>query len=114
MLHNVTIPFCFDTSPIEEQIASIGAKEVGKAIGELVRKGIYSVMPKKNCYGYRDVHPTSDDQIDWTGFMKDIANQWLNDHSEQVIDEAALLLAMKVSRKKSWRETLADLKEETE
>lgn len=28
MLHNVTIPFCFDTSPIEEQIANIGATEV--------------------------------------------------------------------------------------
>lgn len=112
MLHNVTIPFCFDTSPIEEQIANIGATEVGKAIGEVVRKGVFSVMPKKGYYGYGKSHPASEDEIDWAGFVKSHFYEFMDEHKDEVIDEAALLLAMKASRKKSWRETLEELKAE--
>ena len=113
MVHNVTIPFSFDTSPIEAQIAKIGAEELGKAIGDIVRNGIYSAMPKKNrYYSYNSNHPKSDDEIDWVSVIRDWHKDWLDAHSQEVIDEAAMLLAMKVSRKKAWRETLEEFKAE--
>lgn len=111
MIHDVTIPFSFDTSPIENQIAAIGQNEVLKVIENVTKQGMYSVLPKKNRYSYRD-RPKSDDEIDWSEVINDRLNEWLNSHSQEIIDEAAILLAKKASRKKAWREVLAELKDE--
>lgn len=110
MIHDVTIPFSFDTSPIEEHIASIGEQEVGKIIEETVRKGIASVMPKRTSYGYYSKDKL--EEIDWRRFINDTFHEWLDANRQEIMDEAALLLAMKTSRKKAWREVLAELKEE--
>lgn len=110
MVHNVTIPFSFDTSPIERQIANIGEKEVLRIIQDVTMKGIFSVMPKKNGW-YRD-RPKNEDEIDWNGYIKDNISRWLSDNSQAIVDEAALLLAMRGSRKKAWREVLEELQAE--
>ena len=109
MIHDVTIPFSFDTSPIEEHIANIGEREVSKVIEATVLKGIVSVMPKRGTYGYYD--KSREDEIDWRRFVNDSFHFWLDTHKAEIVDEAALLLAMKASRKKAWREVLAELKE---
>lgn len=115
MIHDVTIPFSFDTSPIEAQLASIGEREVGKVIESVTKQGIYGVMPKKGGYGYYNSgKPKSDDEIDWRKFIEDRFAKWLDSHAQEVIDEAALLLAARVGRKKAWREVLAELKEESD
>lgn len=112
MIHDVTIPFRFDTSPIEEQIARIGEAEVAKAIQSVIREGIYSGLPKVGRYNYYDKKPKSDEEVDWTKVVNDRVDKFLGSHSDEIIDEAALLLAMRASRKRSWRETLAELKGE--
>lgn len=115
MIHDVTIPFVFDTSPIEAQIEAIGEKEVSKVIESVTKQGIYGIMPKKGGYGYySNQKPTNDDEVDWRKFIEDRFAKWLDSHAQEVIDEAALLLAARVGRKKAWREVLAELKEESD
>ena len=112
MIHDVTIPFSFDTTPIEEQIAQIGEQETKRVIREVVTEGIKSVMPMKYSYGYYTKEETG--EIDWRKYVSDYMGEWMSDHAEEVIDEAALLLAAKASRKKAWREVLAEVKAESE
>jgi hypothetical protein len=111
MIHDVTIPFRFDTSPIERQIESYGAELVGKAIADTVRQGIYSVMPKVNGW-YNDRTPTKDSEVNWRAYVDERMKAWLDENKQEVIDEAALLLAMRAGRKKAWREVLEELKAE--
>lgn len=101
MIHDVTIPFSFDTSPIERQIASIGEGEVRKIVDKMVKKGIDDVMPT----GYWDKEPN------WGAYLKERVVDWLNDHKQEVIDEAALLLAARAGRTKAWRDVLDELRE---
>lgn len=111
MIHNVTIPFSFDTSPIEQQIANIGEQEVLRIIREITMKGIYSVLPKKNGW-YRDSTPKSDDEVDWNSYIKNHLYSWIEDNSQKIVDEAALLLAMRAGRSKKWREVLEEYRAE--
>lgn len=113
MIHNVTIPFAFDTSPIEQQIAKIGQQEVIESIHAIVKEGILSAMPKKSRYSYTSEKPKTFDEIDWVRVVTDRLDRFFESHAETIIDEAALLLAKRASRKKSWREALDELKEET-
>jgi len=111
MIHNVTIPFSFDTSPIEQQIANIGEQEVLRIIREITMKGIYSVLPKKNEW-YRGSTPKSDDEVDWNSYIKNHLYSWIEDNSQKIVDEAALLLAMRAGRSKKWREVLEEYRVE--
>ena len=113
MIHNVTIPFSFDTSPIEQQIAQIGQREVANAINAIVKESILTTLPKRSRYSYTTERPKTYDEIDWSRVVIDRLNAFFESHSEEIIDEAALLLAKRASRKKSWREALDELKEET-
>lgn len=111
MIHEVTIPFAFDTSPIENQIAAIGQSEVLKVVEKVIKQGVYKVLPKKPPhYSYYE-KVKSDDDIDWSSLIRDMFSKWLDSHTQDIVDEASLLLAMKASRKKAWREILAELKE---
>lgn len=110
MIHDVTIPFSFDTTPIERQIANIGEQEVKKLIHDVVLKGIYSVLPKKNGW-YRDT-PKKDDEVNWKQYLDSELDKWFEKNSQAIIDEAALLMAMRAGRKKAWREVLEELKAE--
>ena len=110
MIHDVTIPFCFDTSPIEKQIANIGEQEVKRLIHDVTLKGIYSVLPKNNGW-YRET-PKNDDEVNWKQYLDAQLDKWFDKNRQAIIDEAALLMAMRAGRKKAWREVLEELKEE--
>lgn len=111
MIHDVTIPFRFDTSPIERQIESYGAELVGKAIADTVRQGIYSALPSVN-YWYKSQTPTKDSKVNWKAYVDERMKAWLDENKQEVIDEAALLLAMRAGRTKAWRDVLAELRSE--
>lgn len=112
MIHDVTIPFCFDTSPIEAQIANIGEQEVAKVIDSVVRQGIAEALPRD--YGYNPYGNGKDGKpkVNWHRYVNDYMDKWMERHKQEVIDEAALLMAMRGSRKKAWREVLDELREE--
>ena len=107
MIHDVTIPFSFDTSSIEAQIANIGESEVAKIVDKVVKEGIVEALP--HGYGYSS-HKRPD--INWRRYIDNYMDKWMERHKDEVIDEAALLMAMRGSRKKVWREVLEELKAE--
>ena len=110
MIHDVTIPFSFDTSPIEEQIANVGAQEAQKLIENVVKNGLLSALPKKGSYWAGN--PKNEDEIDWKRLVNDRVDEFIESHKDEIVDEAAMLLAMRGSRKKAWREVLEELKED--
>lgn len=112
MIHNVTIPFSFDTSPIEEQVAQFGEDEAKKAIREAVMNGLLSVLPGKDRGYYRNPKPNNDKEIDWKRYVDERMDAWIDGHMEDIVDEAALLMAMRAGRNKKWREVLDELKAE--
>lgn len=110
MIHDVTIPFSFDTSPIEDQIANVGVQEAQKIIESVVKNGLLSALHKKGSYWAGN--PKNEDEIDWKRLVNDRIDVFIESHKDEIVDEAALLLAMRGSRKKAWREVLDELKEE--
>lgn len=110
MIHDVTIPFSFDTSPIERQIANIGEQEVKRLIHDVTLKGIYSVLPKNNGW-YRET-PKNDDEVNWKQYLDAQLDKWFAKNSQAIIDEAALLMAMRAGRTTQWRKVLEELKAE--
>lgn len=108
MRTEIVIPFAFDTAPLEQMLQEQGEEEVIKILTKLVEENVISKIPKKRIgYGYRETT-----EPDWEQFITNNFYGWLNDHAEDIVDEAALLLVQKGSRKKKWREVLAEIKEE--
>ena len=106
MRTEIVIPFAFDTAPIEKVIQNQGEQEVRRIIEDMVREGI-----KSNGYAYMSGNdPKLSVEIDWRKFVEDRFTRWLDEHTQEIIDEAALLMAAKGSRKKAWREVLAEVK----
>lgn len=110
MRTEIVIPFAFDTAPLEQLLQEQGEEEVMKILTKLVEENVVALIPKKRIgYGY---HETT--EPDWSEFLTIKFYKWLDDHAEDIIDEAALLLVQKGSRKKKWREVLAEVKSERE
>ena len=108
MRTEIVIPFTFDTAPMESFIQEQGLEEVKRVLQKIAEDGVREVLPKKYI-GYGPTAPS----IDWKNYFEVHFTQWLNDHADEIIDEAALLLAAKAGRKKAWREVLADIKEDS-
>ena len=112
MIHDVTIPFCFDTSPIERQIAELGRDEVAKVVDSVVRQGIAEALPSKYGYSHYGIDRSGKPNVNWHKYVNDYMDKWMECHAQEVVDEAALLVAMRGSRKKKWREVLDELRGE--
>lgn len=112
MIHDVTIPFSFDTSPIEAQVANIGEQEVAKIIDSVVRQGIADVLPTTYKYDRYAPNGHGRSEVNWHKYVNDYMDKWMERHAQEVVDEAALLMAMRGGRKKAWREVLEELREE--
>lgn len=110
MRTEIVIPFAFDTAPMEEFLKEQGLDEVKNVIKDTVKDGLRNILPKKYSYGYGSSEPS----VDWKRYLDDTFRSWLDDHSQEVIDEAALLLAARVGRKKAWRDLLAEIKEDSD
>lgn len=106
MRTEIMVPFAFDTAPIEEMLQKHGKDEAMRMLREMVEENVISQLPKKRTY-----YGTTDEP-DWHGMMEECFADWLNEHKEEVIDEAALLLAAKAGRTKKWRELLTEIKED--
>lgn len=106
MRTEIVIPFAFDTAPIEKLLEERGEAEVMRILSEKVDSAVIANLPMKNDgYGYN-----AKKVPDWRGFLENRFYRWLDEHTQEIIDEAALLMAAKGSRKKAWREVLAEVK----
>lgn len=109
MRTEVVIPFTFDTTPIEQMMQENAEQEVIRIITELVEEKVNAVLPVKNeGFGVTRKVP------DWREFLERSFGLWLDDHQQEIMDEAALLMAMRASRKKAWRDVLQELRDEGE
>ena len=115
MRTEITIPFAFDTAPIEQMLQKDGEREAMRILENIVSEGLWKAMPEKSdrySYGYGS--KSKEPEIDWKAYVDRMLSSFIDEHSEEIIDEAALLLAARASRKKSWRDVLAEVKAETD
>lgn len=112
MIHDVTIPFIFDTSPIEAQVAEIGREEVAKVVDAVVKKGIADALPADYGYNPYGTDRKGNPKVNWKRYIDGFMDKWMERHAQDIIDEAAVLMAMRCGRKKAWREVLEELKAE--
>lgn len=106
MRTEIVIPFAFDTAPIEKLLQEQGEKEVMRILAEKVDAAVIANLPTKpDGYGYN-----AKQVPDWRGFLENRFNRWLDAHQQEIIDEAALLMAARAGRKKAWRDVMAEIK----
>lgn len=108
MRTEIVIPFAFDTSVMENYLQEQGMSEVHKILEEMVEKNVVSQLPRKTRYGWKN---NNDNGTDWDAFLKDKFYKWLSEHQQEIIDEAAVLMAMRANTTKRWREVLAEYRE---
>ena len=108
MRTEIVIPFAFDTTPIEVMLQKQGKDEAMKILRQMVEDNVINQIPRKETYYGQKL-----DEPDWRRYMDKHFRSWLDDHAEEIIDEAALLLAARAGRKKKWREILEEVKEES-
>ena len=108
MKTEVIIPFAFDTTPIEERLQMHGEEEAMRVIKEVVEKGIDGVLPKRQIgYGYN-----AKTEVDWEVLVNDNIREWLDGHSQEIVELAALMVAARVGRTTAWKNILAEVKGE--
>lgn len=106
MRTEIVIPFAFDTDPIEQRLQDVGVEEVNRRIDELISSHVLEVLPKTDVTWHEPA------KTDWKRYVDLRMDAFFEAHEEEIVDEAATLLAMRVSRRKPWRDVLAEYKEE--
>lgn len=111
MRTEIVIPFAFDTAPLEGMLQEQGEQEVTRILTDMVQKNVIDAIPKEtDFYGCEK----KGGKPNWNKFLTNVFFEWLGQHHDEIIDEAALLLAQRASSKKRWRDVLRELKEEEE
>ena len=93
------IPFEIDTTAVENKLNNAAYDEV---VAKLTKK-FESSLPKKMYGG----------GVDWSNALYTVLTKFLEDHSEEIIDTAVLMLAQKAGNRKRWRDVLKEIKEDT-
>lgn len=107
MKTEIVIPFTFDTAPIEQMMQEQGMDEAHKILERIVQEQVIDKVPKeRDYYGYERAGA----RPDWKGLLEQRIDKFVSDNAETIIDEAALLLVMRGSRKAKWRDVLAEYK----
>lgn len=100
MRTEIVIPFAFDTTPIESRLEEEAFDIIVKKLEDEARQKVNQKLPKR--YG----------SIDWETYIAWQMREFLDDHAEEVVETAALLLAKKAKDKRQWRKVLEEMKEE--
>jgi hypothetical protein len=108
MRTEIVVPFTFDTDPIEQRLQNVGVEEVNKRIDEIITEHVLDVLPKTMSAWNGDV------KTDWRAYVDSRMDAFLDEHTQEIVDEAAILMAMRASRRKAWKDVLAEYREEGE
>lgn len=115
MNHEIMIPFNFDTSFIEKKLQDDGYSEVMNQLTKRAEEQMMKQLPTNGGYNRWNEKPT-EKKIDWHKFFSDRMNRWfeawISEHSQEIIDEAALLMAKRGASRKAWRDVLAEYQDE--
>lgn len=107
MKTEVVIPFTFDTDPIEKNLELMGLKEIEKKVNEVIENGVLSALPTTPCNSYYN----QKSHVDWKKYIDYRTDIFFENHSEEIIELSAVLLAQRANRKKTFKQVLAELKE---
>ena len=114
MRTEILVPFEFDSGPVEAMLQRDGERVAMDHVHSIVEKGLLSAMPSSNRGYYGNGKPAKVSDIDWRRFVNDHFDKWLDAHHDEIVDEAALLMAMRAGRKKAWRDVLAEYRDESD
>ena len=112
MVFEFPVSFSLDTSAIDSRLEHDAYDAIITQMAMEIEKKIIKELPAKRTRSYYEtIIPKSLDDIDWTTFAAQRLDKWLVDHAQDIIDEAAILLAQKAIKKKAWRDVLHELRE---
>ncbi len=95
------VPFQFDTTAVEQRLESEAYNRIVEDIENKVMAEIKQSLPRR--YG----------KPDWQSVAEHWFWNWLDNHDEEIIDMAIILLAKKAKDKRRWKDVLRELKEES-
>lgn len=98
----MTIPFEFDTGPIERRLQENGYELVMLSLTDKCEAKMLSTLSKKG--GYWRETPETWDEVDWKDIVYRRINQAIDDNVDEIIQLAALMLAKRVGSRKKWKE----------
>lgn len=90
MRHVVSIAFDFDDDTIRHYIEEQAVDDVRNQLIADARRQV----PRNDC--------------DWQALVERCIRDYLDEHVDEIVSTAALVLAMRTSRRKPWRECLAE------
>jgi hypothetical protein len=101
----VNVPFEFDERAIEEKLRVEGDRIVDHTIRDMVRDDVIAQLPKRHTYyGYG----SGEGEVDWGEAMRQMFSEYLSEHVSEIVDEAAVLLAMRAEKRKGWKAAVAE------
>lgn len=116
MNHEIMIPFNFDTSFIERKLQDDGYNEVINQLIEQAQDQMKSQLPTKGGRYDAWAKKTLPKEIDWASMFNRRFDKWFDnwvaEHGQEIIDEAAVLMAKRASSRKAWKEVLAEYQKE--
>lgn len=99
MRTEIVVPFAFDTAPIEQKLQDDAYDTIMRDLKEGAWAEMVKAIPKS--YG----------KPDWEMFIRRCAYEWLDEHADEVVEWAVLLIAAKAKDKRRWRDVLRELRE---
>lgn len=100
MRTEIVIPFALDTAPVEQRLEDEAFDIIVKRLEDEARKQINEKLPKR--YGKND----------WETYIAWQMRKFLDEHADEVVETAAILLAKKARDKRRWRQVLEEMKED--
>lgn len=92
MEHIMTIAISIDDEGIEKKATDYCVKKLYEDMkGKLINDGYYN-------------------RGQLTGQAENVVTKWLNDHSKEIIEQTAKLVAERISRRKAFKEKVGDVK----
>jgi hypothetical protein len=107
MRTEITIPFSFDTAPIEQMLQEVSKDEVTRKVDEIVKEGVLSALPEAYSSGWGGTG-----KPDWNTYVRNRTDAFIAKNADTIIDRASVLLAMRGATKRPWKDVLAEYKEE--
>lgn len=98
MRTELLVPFQFDTEAVEKRIEAEAYDKIVNDIRHDAMNELKRSLPKS--YGCTD----------WKSAVRNWLWEWFDEHADEVIDYAIILLAQKAKDKRRWRVVLDEIK----
>ena len=102
MQHVITVAFDFDDKTVEKIVESGAEKKIVEEIKDMLLQKIY----RSRHWGNKNIEPDYDPFSEWT---ESIIRDLFNENREEIMNQAAKLVADSVKKSKYYKEGIADI-----